>query len=177
MSILGGALSEQSTFDQLYLATKKLFTADDNVSILRQGTKEGRLTISQRYPNLKFDLIYIDASHQFETVFDDLMLYKDLVSDLGCIQLNDCCHSAAGIRQNLGVLEASVKFIKMTDFTPIAITNAEWSDILLVRKGNPLSSAISNSIVSSGVAYVEIPPQLLGNLQVINGVRPNLSFN
>jgi hypothetical protein len=65
----------------------------------------------------------------------------------------------------------------MTDFIPVAITNTDWSDILLVKKGGPLQGAISNSIISSDVDYVEIPPQLLGNLRVINGARPNLSFN
>ena len=173
----GGALSEQKTFDQLYLVTQNLFATDTNVSIIRQGTKQGRDILRQSDPNLKFDLIYIDASHQFETVFDDLMLYENLVSDAGCIMLNDCCHSNAGIRQNIGVLEATVKFIKMTDFIPVAVTNTDWSDIILLRKDSPLREAIHNSILNSDKDYVEIPPQLLGNLKVINGSRPNLSFN
>jgi hypothetical protein len=65
----------------------------------------------------------------------------------------------------------------MTEFIPVAITNTDWSDILLVKRGGLLQSAISDSIIASDVGYVEIPPQLLGNLRVINGARPNLSFN
>ena len=173
----GGPISDQNTFDKLFTDTQNLFIHDNSVNIIRENTRQGWHTLRKLYPNMKFDLIYIDASHQYETVFDDLMLYQDLVSHTGCIQLNDCCHSNAGVLQNLGVLEATVKFIKMTDFIPVVITNTDWSDVILCRKNNPLICAIDNSILSSDVSYVEVPPQLLGNLRVVNGARTNLSFN
>jgi hypothetical protein len=87
-SYFGGALSDQKTFDQLYLNTQNLFATDANVSIIREGTKQGREILRQSNPKLKFDLVYVDASHQFETVFDDLKKAGYII-DLSVVDMPD----------------------------------------------------------------------------------------
>jgi hypothetical protein len=173
----GGPVSSQSTLDKLFGLCTAKFKNDTTVTILKANTTEA-FNILQSSPTLpnKFNLIYVDASHQFESVFDDLMLYQTLLATNGCFQLNDCCHSAAGVKQNLGVLEAVVKFTKMSDFIPVAITNTDWTDIILVRKNSPIIAEIDNAISSSFINYVEVPRQLLGQLQVKTGTTTNISF-
>lgn len=104
------------------------------------------------------------------------MLYANLVVPDGIIQVNDCCHSPEGIRQNLGVREAVTKFCKMTEYTPLMITNTDWSDVVLARKDSRITRVMDAAVDSVGASYVEIPPSMIGAARVRNGARPNLSF-
>ena len=173
----GGSLTDQTTFDALYNQVVERFKDNENVSIIREGS----LSAANNLKELGVDNInfaYIDASHQFETVLDDLLAYHSLVdSNFGCIQINDCCYSEIGNKQNLGVLEAAVRFCKMTDFEPIALVNRHWTDVLLTPRHSKLNQLIDNIFINSNIPYVEIPNSLFGSLIVKEGTkRGNISF-
>jgi len=172
----GGSIKEQKTFDNLYQQVISRFVSNSSVQIIRKNTQAARLDIAKMCETKgRFDLIYIDANHQFESVFDDLVFYKDFVAQNGVIQLNDCCHSAAGVAQNLGVLEAVVKFVKVTDYIPLILTNSNWSDVVLARRGSQIAYGLNRAIEQSVIRYVEVPHQLLGAARLVGG-RPNISF-
>jgi hypothetical protein len=173
----GGPLTEQSTFDRLHEAVVARFAGEPAVRIIRAPTAAGRDALRQELAaGAMLDLVYVDASHQYETVLDDLLMYAELLAPDGALQLNDCCHSEAGVRQNLGVLEAAVKFCKMSDFVPVLLTNSDWSDLVLVRRASRLRRVIDEVVAGSDIGYVEIPAQLLGAATVRSGRRANLSF-
>ena len=172
----GGSLDDQATFDRLHDAVVARFSGLGDVKIIRSSTAGARDPLLRSLNGDRLDLVYVDASHQYETVLDDLLMYGELVSADGALQLNDCCHSAAGVRQNLGVLEAAVKFCKMSDFVPALLTNTDWTDLLLVRRQSNLRRAIDEIVARSDLAFVEIPNQLLGAATVRYGKRANLSF-
>lgn len=171
-----GPVNSPETFDRIYQAAVRKFHGITNVSILRRPTEEALGYIRQVEPALEFDFVYVDANHEFEKVLDDLMLYTGALSGRGLIQLNDCCFSTAGVRQNLGVLEAVTKFCKLKSFVPIAMANADWTDVLLCRSGSELLPLFDQLVRSNDIAYVELPPQLLGSARVVYGRRANLSF-
>lgn len=173
----GGSLTDQTTFDALYNHVVERFKDNENVSIIRESS----LSAANKLKELgveNINLAYIDASHQFETVLDDLLAYHSLVdSNFGCIQLNDCCYSEIGNKQNLGVLEAAVRFCKMTNFEPIALVNRHWTDVLLTSRHSKLNQLIDNIFINSDIPYVEIPNSLFGSLMVKEGTRRgNISF-
>jgi len=170
----GGAIDDQSTFDRLYESTRTLFSMNANVEIIRSNSSVAAEILKSTGSN--FDLIYVDANHQFEQVFDDLVLYSQVLNQDGFLQLNDCCHSGEGIRQNLGVLEATVKFCKMFEFRPILLTNTDWTDVVLARKNSSNIEIVENVVANSAVSYIELPDQLLGALTVKYGKVNNLSF-
>ncbi len=173
----GGSLHEQSTFDAIYETCLEKFSQRNNVTILREDTIKAIDKIKPVTGISQFDLIYVDASHQYEYVLRDLMYYQDLVAHDGFFILNDCCHSHAGTKQNLGVLEALSSFIKRSDFIPVALTNTDWSDVILVRKNSPILLAVDIAISNSDVAYVEVPHQLISAAKVMYGKqRANISF-
>ena len=173
----GGPLHDQRTFDQLHQACVAKFQGMPDVTILRSGTSEALMEIRRLSGPEPFDLIYVDANHQYEFVLRDLMLYQELAGPESVLMLNDCCFSPAGTQQNLGVLEAVGSFIKRTDFTPVALTNNDWSDAILVRKGSHMERLIDRLLVDSNVAFVDIPPQLLAAARVLQGSQAaNLSF-
>jgi hypothetical protein len=168
----GGSVYDQATFDRIYDSVLKRFKDKENIEIIRASTSDAYRMLSHS----QFDLIYVDANHQYESVLDDLINFSKLLTTNGVLQLNDCCHSDLGVKQNLGVLEAAVKFCKMSGFVPLLLTNSDWSDVLLVHKNSQLAKLIDQVVVGSSLRFVEIPDQLLGAAIVRQGKLKNLSF-
>jgi len=135
----GGSPLSQKTFDEMYALILNKFSNSDDVLIIREDTQEAAKILQKDFINHRgIDLIYVDANHQYESVLEDLMTYKDLLSTNGFFQLNDCCFSTSGVRQNLGVLEAVCQFIKITDYVPLILTNTEFSDLLIAPRTTSL---------------------------------------
>lgn len=171
-----GPLTEQSTFDILYKEVFETFEKYDNVEIIRSDTKNAIQILKNKLTRSKgLDLVYVDASHQYEAVFDDLWSYHALLNPDRLLQLNDSCHSVEGMKQNLGVLEVAVKFCKATEFIPVLLTNTDFTDVLLVRRTSSILNVMNQVILNNDIAYVEMPHQLLGALHVEYGARLNLS--
>ena len=110
-------------------------------------------------------------------MLDDLMNYQTLLHEqLGCFQLNGCCHSKAGVNQNFGALEAAQQFCKLTDFEPVLVVNRDFTDVFLAPKNSPMLKNINVMLDFNNVSYVEIPNAFFPNLSVNVGKRANLSF-
>jgi hypothetical protein len=170
----GGSVSDQNTFDHMLNEVRQKFSGFGNIRILQSST-------TMAFNKLKtaaelVDFVYVDANHQYEKVLDDLMNYSSILSNYGLIQLNDCCHSSLGVKQNLGVLEATNKFCKITGFQPVMVTNSDWTDVVLSGPKNAFINYIDMIILSNGIRFVEIPNELLGSLKVVYGKNGNLSF-
>lgn len=173
----GGPLDKQSTFDNLYQEVVTKFASNPQIKIVRANSLDAiNILKQQSVQPPAFDLLYLDASHQYETVLDDLLLYQEFVSPDGVIQMNDCCHSNEGVIQNLGVLEATAKFLKMSDFIPVLVTHTNFTDVLLARRNSKLVNVIDKIVNVNDITYVELPPQLLGALKIRPGRKFNLSF-
>ena len=147
------------------------------MKIIRSDTEAAAIYLNETEQN-NFNLIYVDANHQYEKVFDDLYNYqKFLASDYGCFQLNDCCHSDEGVKHNLSVLEASLRFWKIFDFIPLLITNTDFTDVLFAKRGSPIIGLVDTIVSTSDISYVEIPDQLFGSMKIKYGSgKINLSF-
>jgi len=151
----------------IYNCVVKTFNDLDNV-IVHRGSPDNLFEFASTVlGGGKGDFLYIDAAHQYELIFKDLMLYSELASPNGIIQLNDCCHSAYGIKQNLGVLEAATKFIKMTSWRPVAINTADFSDLILAREDSEIYKSLNQILYCSDINYVDVPYQLLGNSKIV----------
>jgi hypothetical protein len=172
----GGSLSSQETFDKLYSTVCTKFKGNEKVEILRMETLDASRELQRR--NVKdIQLIYVDANHSYEKVLDDLMFYVQFLDKhYGCFQLNDCCHSNAGVRQNLGVLEAALKFCKISNFVPLAAVNRDFTDILFAPRDSLMVDYVDMIFNNNDLSYVEVPDQLLGNLSIKVGARANISF-
>ena len=106
------------------------------------------------------------------------MTYSEFCSENSIIQMNDCCFSDAGYRQNLGVLEACTKFTKATKWRPVAINLRNWSDLLMVKIDSPIYIAIDLLMNQIDIPYVEVPDSMLGGSKIVsnkNGIA-SISF-
>ena len=167
----GGPLLEQKTHDAIYKEAQSRFAGRDNVEFVCANSLEG-FELLKKNQHTDFDFIYIDASHYYEQVLDDLMFYKQLLKeDIGCFQLNDCCHSEQGVMQNFGVLEAASKFCKLNDFIPVIAVNRDFTDVILAPRNSSIASAIHETVEGSNAAYVEVPNELFPNLSIKVGTE------
>ncbi|HEX7645413.1 MAG TPA: class I SAM-dependent methyltransferase [Burkholderiaceae bacterium] len=173
----GGSVFEQETYDRLYAECIENVKALPNVKIIRNSSIGALTQIEQVSGTNKFDLCYIDATHQYEYVLRDLMYYQQFVAEDGCLMLNDCCFSPTGARLNFGVLEAVGNFLKRAPFRPVALTSTDFSDLMMVRRGSKLGDLLDELFVQNAISYVEVPDQLLPAAKVIQGAkRTNISF-
>jgi hypothetical protein len=172
----GGSLSDPLTYDKLYEETLFRFQNCSDVEIIRKNTSAAFDDLVRLGELKQLDLVYLDANHEYETVFWELMTYSALLSDVGFFQLNDCSHSQKGLEQNLGVLEAVVKFCKVSNFKPAILTNCDWSDVLLIRDDPSIVREVNDILESSSLSFIEVPDQLLGAARVIGKVKRNISF-
>lgn len=174
----GGKLDDPKTFEDLYSQVKRRFTEVPGVRILRCNSLEGAQKIKLECKDKQLSYLYIDANHSFEAAFDDLMVYSELLEPEGVIQMNDVAHSQASVKQNCGVLEATVKFIKCGNFVPLILTNQDMADCLLVRKDSNILHQISSIVRSSDIKYVEVPHSMLGGARIYKyGKVENVSFS
>ncbi|CAK14702.1 class I SAM-dependent methyltransferase [Pseudomonas entomophila] len=173
----GGSLHDDATWDKLYQECLDNVAHLSDVTVIRSDTIGAIDKVRQQTGIEQFDVVYVDASHQYEFVLRDLMYYQELVGPDGVMMLNDCCHSVNGTKQNLGVLEALGSFMKRSDFIPVAMTNTDWSDVILVRRNSVMVQLLDMALANSDVPYVEIPHQLITAARVVYGAqRHNVSF-
>lgn len=172
----GGDLADQATFDRLHDECRARFTAHPNVEIMRLSTAAAIKALKQR-EEPPLDLIYIDANHQYEWILRDLLEWSELCAPDGMLMLNDCCHSPAGVRQNLGLLEAVSAFVKRSNFIPVLLTHTDWSDLILCRSAGVMELLLDQVVRSIDLRYVEVPHQLLPAARVVQSSHGiNISF-
>jgi len=107
----------------------------------------------------------------------DLLEWSELCAPDGVLMLNDCCHSPAGVRQNLGVLEAVGAFVKRSPFIPVLLTHTDWSDLVLCRSAGVMELLLDQVVRSIDLRYVEVPHQLLPAARVVQSAHGiNISF-
>jgi len=173
----GGDIYDQRTFDAMHLIVENRFLNRGNVSILRVLSSEGVNALNANNC-FSLDYLYLDASHHFETFFDDIVSYFPMLNENGLIQLNDCCTSSAGLAQNFGGLEAITRYLKTIgdDFIPMLLNNEDASDLVICRKGSLIQKRISDFMYKSELKFIEVPPSMLAQAKIV-GRGKNLSFS
>ncbi|MGE3175055.1 MAG: class I SAM-dependent methyltransferase [Planctomycetota bacterium] len=136
------------------------FAADRRVVVHREPTSAA----VSRFADGHFDLIYVDANHQYEGVMRDLLEYAPKLARGGLLFLNDHYDAPEGRRQNLGIVGAAAAFVKRTDFRYVALNAAPWSDLVLTN--DPDGAACRHftaNLLQRNVPIVELPDQLVPN--------------
>ncbi|SON56005.1 hypothetical protein HDIA_2464 [Hartmannibacter diazotrophicus] len=155
-SYFGGPLDDQATFDRLLAEAKARFTGRDNVKFVVADSFKGLDQVADS----SLDLVYLDANHQYEFIYRDLMYWKEKVNDNGLIVLNDCIVSQLGARQNLGVHQAVSAFLKINvDYLPLVLTLGNFPDLVISKRRNPRINVVLTSLLRSG-RVLEVPDAL-----------------
>jgi len=172
----GGDIQKQDTLDQNMMICKQKVAKLSNTNVIKK--KSINFLKQCKNKEIKYDLIYVDGSHDYEDVLVDLMWASQILEPNGWLLLNDCCHSLGGVKQNLGVLEASVKFCKLENYVPILLARSDWTDVALTKiNQHQIESFFMNILMNTDIGFCQIPSSLLANSKVLVGKsRYNLSF-
>ena len=130
-----GDICEQSTHDRIYASCMSKMSRISSIPIdiykmkVRDFYKDALATTDREL----FDIAYIDASHQYEDVFWELVNIRPLLKPNALIVLNDVYWGDHAFKQNMGVLQAVNAAIQVTKFKPLLITDSLFSDLVLTN--------------------------------------------
>lgn len=166
ISYYGGRPDVQETHEKIFnIAKDNLSPYEGIVKFCRMATTEFFSTVDGR----KFDVAYVDASHQYEGVLADLKGISKVIRPGGLIFLNDAAVNHRANQQNMGVLQAAVTAIKLYGFSPLVITDNAFADLVLAApsqesdKGMTIMSNFLNKLEILDHHFVEVPSDLLGS--------------
>jgi hypothetical protein len=103
----------QETYDLLFESVKKKFAHLNNVSIIREEST----TACKRFSEGSLDLVYIDANHDYEYCYEDLVAWWGKVRPGGLL----CGHDY----QHKGVNKAVKRFVSEYGLSPNYETTQE----------------------------------------------------
>ena len=110
----------QSTLDQMYFTCLQKFQNDHHVKILRSLSKEA----SSFFADKIFDFIYIDAAHDYESMYDDLNYWWPKLKSGGILSGHDYFPDKRIWRgKECGVFKAVNDFLSVRNLTVIHTTD------------------------------------------------------
>lgn len=111
-----------------------------------------------------FDVAYIDASHQYEDVFWELINIQKYLKSNSLILLNDVHWGKHAFEQKMGVLRAVSAAIQITNYRPIMITDSLFADLVLTNaplEENSLAMEFLQNLENAPNKMTEVPDEAL----------------
>jgi hypothetical protein len=151
-----------ATQEKNFEYVRSRFEQNQNVNIIRADSIKG----IQSLPDRHFDVIYVDANHQYEYVLRDMVEAREKLKPGAIILLNDFYEGPGGAEQNLGVMGAVNTFVKRHDFHYVAMTLGSYADVAL--SDDPGSSYVRQfleNLKNSNYVFVGISDALVPNMR------------
>lgn len=143
-----------ASLEEHFRTTVQRFANDPAVTIHRSRTSDAY----RQFDDGCFDMIYVDANHQYEYVLRDLLEWGPELRMGGLMFLNDHYDSPDGRRQNLGVIGATAAFVKRSAFDYVAMSAAPWSDMVLTNDpGSAYAREFVGNLLRQPAPLVELP--------------------
>jgi len=151
-----------ATQENNYQHVKSRFAHASQVRIIRADSISG----IQSLPDAHFDVMYVDANHQYEYVLRDLMEARKKLKPGGMLLLNDFYEGPGGVEQNLGVIGAANTFVKRHDFHYVAMTHGSYADVALTDDPHsPLVRESLTNLANSDLVFIGISDALVPNIR------------
>jgi hypothetical protein len=151
-----------AALEEFYAGTVRRFAREERVTIHRMKTFDA----VHQFEDGSLDMVYVDANHQYEYVLRELLEYAPKLRPGGVFILNDHYDSPDGRMQNLGVVGAAATFLKRSEFVPVAMSAAAWSDLVITNDpGEVYCREFIDTLLASPAAIVEVPGALVPNYQ------------
>ena len=151
-----------ATQEKNYQHVVSKFGSDSRVKIVRDNSFKAISSLPDRH----FDVIYIDANHQYEFVLRDMMEARHKLKAGGLMLLNDFYEGPGGAEQNLGVLCATTTFVKRFDYYYVAMTHGAYADVALTDDpSSPLVKSLLHNLMCSDLTFVGISDAVVPNIR------------
>jgi hypothetical protein len=152
----------KKTQEENYEYVISRFSNKSNVKVIRGKSSE----MIKLLPDRHFDVMYIDANHQYEAVLRDMMEARVKLKPGAVMMMNDFYEGPGGAEQNLGVMGAVNTFVKRYNFYYIAMTHGSYADVVLTD--NPASSFVQeflSNLNNSDLQFLGISDALVPNVR------------
>ncbi len=151
-----------ATQERNYQYVKNRFAQMAIVTIIRADSFQGIKELADR----SFDVIYIDANHQYEYVLRDMMEARKKLKSGGVLFLNDFYEGPGGAEQNLGVIGAVNTFVKRYDFQYLAMSHGSYADVALTDDASsPFVKEFLANLNNSDLLFIGISDALVPNIR------------
>jgi hypothetical protein len=151
-----------ATQEQNFQHVTNRFANAANVKIIRANSFEG----IQSLPDNHFDVMYIDANHQYEYVLRDMMEARQKLKSGGIMLMNDFYEGPGGAEQNLGVMGAVNTFVKRHDFHYVAMTHDSFADVALTDDpDSPFVRQFLTNLNNSDLVFIGISDPFVQNIR------------
>ncbi len=145
-----------------YQFVKQRFAGNPAVKIIRENSVQGIASL----PDTHFDVMYIDANHQYEFVLRDMMEARRKLKPGAILLMNDFYEGPGGAEQNLGVMGAVNTFVKRYDFHYVAMTHGSFADVALTDDpASPFVQRFLQNLNDSEFTFIGISDVLVPNLR------------
>lgn len=151
-----------ATQEQNYQHVKTRFAKAANVKVIRADSLEGMGQLPDRH----FDVMYVDANHQYDYVLRDMMEAKKKLKSGGIMLMNDFYEGPGGVEQNLGVMAAVNTFVKRYGYHYVAMSHGSFADVALTD--DPASSLVReflNNLKNSELVFIGISDPFVQNIR------------
>lgn len=151
-----------ATQEENYNHVMDRFSRSQKVKVTRSDSLEGIQALQNEY----FDVMYIDANHQYEYVLRDMMEARKKLKPGGIMLLNDFYEGPGGAEQNLGVIGAVNTFVKRHGYHYLAMTHGAYADVALTdNPASPFVTEFLNNLKNSDFIFVGIPDSIVPNVR------------
>ncbi|MBS0534441.1 MAG: class I SAM-dependent methyltransferase [Proteobacteria bacterium] len=151
-----------ATQEHNYQHVTSRFAKNAEVKIVRANSIDGIKSLPDRH----FDIMYVDANHQYEYVLRDMMEARTKLKPGGIMQMNDFYEGPGGADQNLGVMGAVNTFVKRYDFHYIAMSFGAYSDVILAEDPtSPLVMQFLENLNNSNLTFFGMSEALVPNIR------------
>jgi hypothetical protein len=132
------------------------------VKIIRAESLEGIRQLSDQY----FDIMYIDANHQYDYVLRDMMEARKKLKRGGVLIMNDFYEGPGGVEQNLGIMAAVNTFVKRYGYNYIGMSHGSFADVALTDDPtSPLVRAFLTNLKNSDLVFIGVSDPFVQNIR------------
>jgi hypothetical protein len=108
----------------------------------KEHTQTGRVhihrlpsvTAAQLFGEASLDVAYIDAGHDYASVYADLLAWEPVINERGVMMLHDWTGQPKAREMGFGVMDAGIRFMEERKWKLVAMGMDEWPTIAIQRR-------------------------------------------
>lgn len=135
------------------------FESDPRVRLHRQYSYKAAPTFEEGY----FDFVYIDGNHNYEFVLRDLQDFASRLKPGGLLFGHDFFENDFARKENYGVIEAVLAFLKRSNFRFLMLTSEHFSTFCLARRLDGFAGEFLGNVLDSKLQVIELPDGIVGH--------------
>jgi SAM-dependent methyltransferase len=145
--------------DDIYSRVAARFEGDSRVRLHRQYSYKAAASFDEGY----FDFVYIDGNHHYEFVLRDLQDFASRLKPGGLLFGHDFFENDFARKENYGVVEAVLAFLKRSNFRFLMLTSEHFSTFCLARRLDGFAGEFLGNVLDSKLEIIEIPDSIVGH--------------